>query len=338
MEIDRALARFDEVMGTRHRAWLAQMRPGLDDDGINRLRVAVAPYLVPSQVEALYRWHDGGDSGVFGGWHMLGVDELIKRYRFTCEELESPRTWLPVFDDQIVNVVTLDVSGLPPSDPSVWYGHTHDGWLSRLFDSIAEMLHVVCDAAESSALAEMNGYLGLLDGEWIESLDGRAWSRYRLARSPGTFRHPDPPAGTNVSRWPEPDWPRAWLVPLGVTDESLALRGRTHTIAELIAAAAHGPVEATIRGRVMTGAGGAGFWNPVVDDGSGRIVVLCDTPLVPMSIGVGADGEFDVLLETAATPDPITDEDPLVAAFVNRVRPPLPTARALGARPVPTTE
>ncbi len=109
-------------MGSRHRDWLAHLRPGLDDAGIDRLRMAVRPYLVPGQVEALYRWHDGGDSGVFGGWRMRPVEELIDWYGFSCKDLESPRTWLPVFDDQIVNVVTLDVPGVPLSDPSVWYG------------------------------------------------------------------------------------------------------------------------------------------------------------------------------------------------------------------------
>lgn len=337
-DIGRALTRFDDVMGSRHRAWWEQLRPGLDDAGMGRLREAVAPYLVPRHVEALYRWHDGGDSGVFGGWRMHPLDELIDQYRFAFEQLESPRTWLPVFDDQIVNVVTLDVPGLPPSDPSVWYGHTHDAWLSRLFDSVAALLDVVCDAAQDGALTERDGRLGLRQGEWITALDGLPWDRYRLARSPGSFRYPDPPRGTHVSRDPDPDWPREWLVPLGVTDESLALRGRTHTVAQLITAAAQGPVRGTIRGRVVSGSGGGGFWHPVVDDGSGKLVVACDTALVPMSVGVGAEGEFDVLLETATTPEPVADEDPVVAALVNRLRPPLPTARALAARPVPPTD
>lgn len=337
-EMTSAVGRFDVVMGRRHRTWLDQLRPGLDDAGLGLLREAVDPYVVPRQVEELYRWHDGGDSGVFGGWRMRPVDELIRWYRFSCEDLESPRTWLPVFEDQIVNVVTLDLPGRAPSDRSVWYGHTHDAWLERLFDCIAVMLHVVCDAAESGALVEVDGRLRLRSGEGVQSLDGRGWNAFRLARCPGAFRYPDPPAGTYLSRSPEPDWPREWLEPLGVTDASLALRGPTHTIAELVAAALRGPVPGTIRGRVVTGTGGAGFWSPVVDDGSGRLVVACDTASVPLSIGVGSDGEFDVLLEDARPPEPIADADPLVTAVANRLRPPLPTARALAARPVAASD
>jgi hypothetical protein len=330
----RALGRFEAVMTGVWPAWFAQLQPGLDEAGIQRLRAAVDPYLVPTQIELLYRWRNGGDRGVFGGWRMRPLDELIDWYRFTCEELESPRTWLPVFEDQIVSIVSLDVPGLPPSDPSVWYGHTHDMWLSRLFDSIAALLHVVCDAAEAGVLAERSGGLGLEQGGFTEAPAGRAWSPYRLARSPGSFQWPDPPPGTHLTRSATTDWPPEWLLPLGITDDSLAPRGATHTIAQLVSEAAEGPVQGTIRGRVVTGSGGAGWWNPVVNDGTGEIVVSCDATLLPVAVNVGQDGEFDVLLETAELPEPIVDEDPRLAAIANRLRPSLPTARASGARPI----
>jgi hypothetical protein len=335
--IDRALGRFEEVMAGAWPTWFAQLQPGLDDEGIQRLRDATAPYLVPAQVEALYRWRNGGDLGVFGGWRMRPLQKLIEFYQFTYEELESPRTWLPIFDDHIVNIVTLDVPGLPPSDPSVWHGHTHDAWLYRIFDSIEALLDVVCDASESGALTERHGQLGLDDGEFTESVDGRVWSALRLGRSPGAYRAPAPPQGTELSRSAAPDWPREWLLPLGVADDNLTLRGATHTIAQLLSEAAHGPVQATIRGRVVTGSGGDGWWSPVVDDGTGRIVVSCDTTRLPITVGMRQDGEFDVILETATAPDPILDEDPRVAAIANRLRPTLPTARATGARPIPAS-
>ena len=335
MSIERALDRFDAVMAEAWPSWLAQLQPGLNDDGIRALRSAVEPYLVPAQVDTLYRWRNGGDHGVFGGWRMRPLDELIDWYRFTYEKLESPRTWLPVFDDQIVNIVTLDIPSRPASDPSVWEGHTHDAWLSRRFDSIEALLDVVCDAAEAGLLGEHHGRLGLDTGDFAESLDGRAWDQLRLARCPGSFRWPDPPPGTYLSRGPVPEWPREWLVPLGVTDESLELRGATHTIEELVAAAEQAPIRGTIRGRVVTGSGGGGWWSPVVTDGTGEIVVSCETAVVPLTVPVGQEGEFDVVLESAARPEPIEDEDPRVVAIANRIRPVLPTARAIAARPIP---
>lgn len=336
--IDRALGRFEDVMAGAWPTWFAQLQRGLDDEGIERLRDATAPYLVPGQVEALYRWRNGGDKGVFGGWRMRPLEELIEWYQFTYEELESPRTWLPIFDNQIVNVVTLDLPGLPPSDPSVWYGHTHDAWLVRLFDSIETLLDVVCDASESGALTERHGRLGLDHGEFIESVTSQVWGALRLRRSPGAYRSPDPPPGTELDISAAPNWPREWLLPLGVADDYLTLQGATHTIAQLLSAAADGPVQATIRGRVVTGSGGAGWWNPVVDDGTGRIVVSCDTTRLPITVNMRQEGEFDVVLETATTPDPILHEDPRVAAVANRLRPTLPTARAIGARPISASD
>lgn len=109
------------------------------------------------------------------------------------------------------------------------------------------MLDAVCDAAQEGALDEDNGRLGLRSGEWLESLNGSAWGRYRLARSPTSFQYPDPPPGSYLGRSADADWPRAWLLPLGVTDESLSLKGAAHAIAGLVAAAADGPVAATIR-------------------------------------------------------------------------------------------
>jgi hypothetical protein len=101
-----------------------------------------------------------------------------------------------------------------------------------------------------------------------------------------------------------------------------------------VAGAAEAAVRGTIRGRVITGSGGAGWWNPVVSDGTGEIVVCCDTTAIPISVTVGQEGEFEVLLESAATPEPVVDEDPRVAAIASRFRPLLPSARAIAARPM----
>ncbi|MDQ1586500.1 MAG: hypothetical protein QOH80_1865 [Actinomycetota bacterium] len=331
MAIERALGRFETVMGT---AWLGQfaaLQPGLDDSGIDRLRAAIDPFVLPHQVEELYRWRGGGDAGVFGGWRMRSLEELIPWYEFTNTELGEPPIWLPVFDDQIVNVVTLDHPSGSPSDPSVWYCHTDDGMLNRLFDSIEALLDVVSEAAETGALsAGWGGRLVLTETE--ESLDGRGWSALRLRRCPSAFRWPDPPPGTYLSRTPTSDWPRPWRSAVGVTDESLTLRGTTHTIAELIAAAASGQVAGTIRGRVVTGSSVADWWNPVVSDGSAELVVQCDRRLIPITPAMGQEAEFDVVLESPEVPVPITDDDPILVAMANRFRPLLPTAVAHAAR------
>jgi hypothetical protein len=336
MGIERAIGRFERVVGSAWPELFAGLRQGLDDAGIAELSAAVQPFALPHQVEALYRWRGGGDAGVFGGWRMRSLDELISWYGISATELGDPGAWLPVFDDQIVNVITLDIPGDEPSDLSVWYGHTHDQSLFRLFDSIEALLDVVCDAAEEGVLSETQpGALRLAE---VESLDGRAWNDLRLRRCPGAFSWPDPAQGPfgdlpeSLSRFPEPSWPRPWLAAVGIVEESLTLRGRTHTIAELIAAAASGPVTGTIRGRVVGGTGSGDWWSPIVSDGSAELVVRCERRLVPITPAVGQEAEFDVVIDSAQAPEPITHEDPHVAALANRLRPALPTSLARAAR------
>ena len=101
---------------------------------------------------------------------------------------------------------------------------------------------------------------------------------------------------------------------MGVTPGTLALRGATHSIAELVAAAASGPVRGTIRGRVVSGVGTPGWWSPLVSDGSGQITVHCETRHLPVMVVVGSEGEFDVLLEPGGTA--------AVATAARRVEPP----------------
>ena len=79
-ELTSALERFERVMGTRFPEWFEQLQPGLDDEGIERLRHGVAPLLLPAQVEQLYRWRSGGGGGVFGGWRLRTADELLRWY------------------------------------------------------------------------------------------------------------------------------------------------------------------------------------------------------------------------------------------------------------------
>src|SRR4051812_6203199 len=201
-----------------------------------------------------------------------------------------------------------------------------------MFDSVEALLDVVCDAAKAGLLVERDGRLGM--GDAGESLDGTGGSELRLSRSPGSYSLSTPPAGTELTRSASPEWPPEWLLPYGVTDGTLALRGATHTIAQLVAEASGGPVQGTIRGRVVTGSGGMGWWNPVVDDGTGSLVVSCNTTLLPVRVNQGQQGEFDVLLESADAAEPITDADPRVARIAERLGAILPTAHALAARPV----
>ena len=334
-ELGAALERFERVMGMRFAQWFDELQPGLDDAGIERLREAVAPLLLPAQVEQLYRWRSGGDRGVFGGWRLQTPDQLIRWYRFCVDEMDQPPAWLPVFDDQIVNIVTLDLPGAAPSDTSVWFGDTHDTWVARVFDSIACLVHTVCDAAEAGVMTAQGALIGIEADGIHQSIDCDVWADWRQARCPGTYRLPDPPTGTYLERLPDPGWPAAWLASLGIDTGAMESTGPTRTVAELVAEAEAHPATGTIRGRVVTGSGSGRWWMPVVDDGSGQLVIECNPRDVVFSVPVGGEAEFDVVLETATLPEPMPDEDPRVLAMAERFRPALPRALAVAVRPLP---
>lgn len=216
MALADAVRRFESVIGAAWPKQFAALQPGLDDAQLQALRDAVSPYLLLAQVEELYRWRGGGRASVFGGWYLKPVDRLIEDYRLNTTEYDYPPVWLPVFGgEKLVNIVTLDLPGEAPSGEEVWAGDTHDVWIWRLFESIEALLDVVCDAAEAGVLIEEWDSLVTREGE---PLDGHTWTEYRLRREPDTFRWPDPPEGSNIYFFPDPSWPRAWLLASGMTE------------------------------------------------------------------------------------------------------------------------
>ena len=73
-------------------------------------------------------------------------------------------------------------------------------------------------------------------------------------------------------------WPDRWRHHFGIPDDAAALRGRTHTVAELVDARAAGPVEGTLVGRVKNiGGGGQGTVARLTDEtGSLQLLILPD--------------------------------------------------------------
>jgi hypothetical protein len=329
-----ALQRWEQVLSERFPAALARMLPGLGHDSIAVLRARLAPMGLPEEVETLYRWRNGGLVGLFGGWALRPVSDLVASRHLFLADLGEPPAWLQLFDDQCLGFVTLDAVAPGHADRSVWYGHTHDASVSRLFDSIEALIDTCADAAEAGALADFHDGLRLHPHPG-ESLDGVAWDPFRLSRCPGAFAYPDPPAGTKLCRFPEPDWPSDWLTSLGIGPGDSTPTGATHTIAELLSEAGSDPATGTIRGRVVGLAGGATGWTATVDDGTALLSVTGDPKVTVFGPRIRQEFEFDVLVTGADAPEYETDrEDPAVAAFMRRVLPSAAPAVARAVRPV----
>ena len=67
MTLEQELARFDAAIAEVVPEAVKSMAPGLDDNGIEELRRAVAPLRLGDDIEEMYRWHNGSALSVFGG-------------------------------------------------------------------------------------------------------------------------------------------------------------------------------------------------------------------------------------------------------------------------------
>ncbi len=313
MTVFDALKVWEGILSRRFPQLLDRMLPGLDDAGVEELARSLAPYRLPEQVEALYRWRGGGAGvGLFGGWSLRPVDELLKWRELCLTVFDEPPAWLQLFDGQCLGFVTLAAPDGQDPDSSVWYGHTHDQWLERLCDSIEAMVQTCSDAAEAGLLTEVYGGLHLGDGEGFdgEGFEGRSWSDLRLARSPGAFRYPDPPSGTYLSRSPDGDWPTGWIESLsrqrGIDPLDLRPRGANISVRTLLEAArAVGDSRGTVQARVVQLAGSEAGYRLQIDDGTGVLDVWCPVGAVVFHPSIDATLELDVVVTGDTVPSEV---------------------------------
>lgn len=92
------------------------------------------------------------------------------------------------------------------------------------------------------------------------------------------------------------EWPAHWQRANGLRPEHLRLRGATHTVAEVLASPPERELRATIAARVVNLSAGAGWTRARVDDGTGRMDVMCEPPATLLGPCVHQWYEFDVVV------------------------------------------
>lgn len=332
MSLVQELARFEALVARDYPDVLTMMNPGLDDEMIEAFAQALLPMRLTDEIKTLFRWRNGGTSHLFGGWQMLPMDIVLRGRRFYLDDLDEPPAWLRIFDDQSIGFVSLDVPDVGLT-PGVWYGHTHDAWLCRLFTSIESMVATCADALDAGLLQQIG------DGEWgglrfnnTSSLDGPEFTPLRTQRESVTFVYPDPPAGTYLGRMPESDWPAPWLASLELELEPPGLLGTSHSIAELVASSATGSVSGTVHAKIVSFGFSSGEWTATLDDGTARLVVAGQgsTQFGPTA---GQFAEFDVTIDPHGASSTVFDRIRDLAPHL-----PIPAeipGRVTALRPIP---
>jgi hypothetical protein len=143
-------------------------------------------------------------------------------------------------------------------------------------------------------------------GDGFVSLDHRAEQEKRLERLTAADPHPLYSDLRTIPIGLE-SWPAHWLVASGIDLRHRVPRGATHTVAELVAAAAAGPVTGRIHAEVRRLVGIGGDTLVVVDDGTRPLDVWCPAGTSPWGPVHRSRFEFDVTLEGPAGLPPDLD-------------------------------
>jgi hypothetical protein len=288
-DIDSAIDRLDEALRA---VGVAGLEPPSDVGPVAEIAEAVAPYVLPEELRRF--------------WERVDAERL---HVHTFPKVGSPATALSQLGIAREVVAPVPI-GLPPILLPVDYashcfgvielGTERDeggSFLEFEFENIPLVSRSVADWLDLVAELLDEGSFELQDG-WAE-LDHPAVLAKRLARLESSGPHPvygdlrSIPAELHL-------WPAHWLAASGIDLRSREPLGSTHTIAELVAAAGHGPVTGRLHAEVVRVAGSAAGALVVVDDGSGALDVWCPAGTSPWGPVHRLRFELEVTIERPA--------------------------------------
>jgi hypothetical protein len=309
--------------------------PGATDEQIDALRAAVAPFVLPEDVETLYRWCSGTWAGIFGHLRIVTIDDLIEQRAFWAgDPVLYPPIWLHLFSgvSHEFSFRVLDEQH-EVSDPSVWYGFTDDGEVYRAYNSIESLVVMCADLVESGTLAYGFGSMWLTPGqEMLHS--GAVGEELRQQYQPGSHSRVDPPEGTVFDHFDPGGMPPSWIRSLGHTPADFVARGATHRIVDLIAESRLGRATGTVVGTVSHLGMMGDVYAFTLDDGTGTLAVDALARDLATGPRVRSAVEIDVVIEHEAEPREIASSE-LSAYEREFMLARLPTgvpARAIGLR------
>lgn len=211
-DLRRVLDEVDEWFRTERPDLYSRLRPGLAMERIRGLEGSLAPYFLPEDLVVLYSWHDGWDAVAEGDYVRFlsdmpfnSLEEAVEQYISWCSLIPQMEPevgiwhplWFPAFLDQSGEFVELQPQGGQPAG-RVFTFHSHDGWVSPRYDSVASLF-------ETTLAAWRRGLLPL-GGPFFPA----GFQAFEATLNPET-RKPDGRSRQEVSRAPSPDWPAHWL-------------------------------------------------------------------------------------------------------------------------------
>jgi hypothetical protein len=297
--IDSAIDHLDEALIA---AGLPGLEPPRDVAPVAEIAEEVAPYVLPAELRRFWERVDAGAAAALTSPGLGDPAGALEARRWMREiavptPLGLPPVLLPFdTDGRCDGLIEL---GSEWGEGAAIFGYDTDG-----FELISPTL-----ADRIDLIAEL-----LLDGRFERTdasvfVDRRVEQARRAARLDAYGPHPvyghlrTFAAAFN-------SWPAHWLAASGVDLASREPLGATHTLAELVAAAATGSATGRIHGQVMVLVGGPPGSLVVVDDGTGPLDVWCPSRTSLWGPVHRRWFEFELTIDRPVGPPPDLDTPP----------------------------
>jgi hypothetical protein len=267
---------------------LARLRPGLDDASISRLESSLGGLILPAELRAFYRWHNGQEwgDGLLPGFQLEPLESVAQRHPWP----DFPPQWLELGNIG-APLYLVAICPFSPSDTCALMLIEVEG------DSIELVWNSVASFIDSAEECFAKGVYRLQPGDLFFGVDEDRQDEIRR-RHAGEVVIDGQTIPVRGSASDSDAWPTSWRSAAGIRDEDEVLRGATATVGEFNSARR----AATIAGRVVWLAGTAGGDVVVVDDSTDRLTLAVPEGIVGSRyLAMRETFEFDI--EPGKCPD-----------------------------------
>jgi hypothetical protein len=288
MSLQGELARFDALIESRFPEYWTLLNPPANDEAIQQLIEALGELQLPSDVEKIYRWHDGGSMDAIMGRRFLTIDEMLAQREFDMR-FDEPPIWLPMFNDMFGSRLYVEAElGSLERDPSLW--SKGKDWGPEFSFGSLELLFASTNEVLERGLVEVTRLDSgdLMMSEIEDGSHGYAEEvRKRLNPAPDGIRR-------HRSFFPAVGWSEQWLASIGVDREAqLATGDNVITISQLVERAQSSNVTGTVSGRRMGFNRPSGILQVLIRDESGDLYIEADPGVCAFEM-LGREIEIDV--------------------------------------------
>jgi hypothetical protein len=286
-DIDRCIDRLDDAL---RRAGAKGLVPAGAAEAVDEIATAIEPWALPADLERLWRRIEVGEEHfVVSAWRLpplVDVRVALVMYRQVLESA-YPLLYGPplLFPFALLSETRFSVElGTRRTRGGTVLSH-EVATIDVEYPSVADLIDVFAELVEAGSFERRPEGRILLDD-----------SAERRARDHRLRANPVAPRLAGLTNDPS-SWPEHWLRSAGIDPRDREPLGTTHTIAELLTAAADRPVEGRVAGTVVRLVLVCDGELLLVDDGTATLEVRCPARTSPWGPTHGGRYELAVRLE-----------------------------------------